>query len=63
MFGIIKTSFGELLVSNLKCLKNQPCKARPTIVNINSDKTSFYSFTVSVNKCIRSCSTVDDLYN
>ena len=77
MLGIIKTifirllsvcaigSFSELLVSNLKfvSLKNQPCKARPTIVNINSDKTSFYSFTVSVNKCSRSCSTVDDLYN
>ena len=50
--------FRDSLVSNLKrpikciSLNNQPCKARPTIVNTNSDKTLFYPFTVSVNKCI-----------
>ena len=34
-------SFGESLVSDLKCvsLNNQPCKARPTLVNINTDET------------------------
>ena len=30
---------------------NQPCQARSTIVNINSDKTIFCPFTISVNKC------------
>ena len=36
-------SFGTSLISNLKCvfLNNQSCKARPTIVNVNSDKTLF----------------------
>ena len=61
-------SFGESLVSNLKrhvkcvSLNNQPCKARPKIVNINSNKTLFYPFTVSVNKCGASCNTADDPY-
>ena len=61
-------SLGELLVDNLKrpikCvfLNNQPCKARPTIVNINSDQTLLYPFTVSVNKRGGSCNTVDNPY-
>lgn len=50
-------SLDEPLSSNLKrlmkcvLLNNQPCKARPIIVNINSDKTHFYIFIDSVNKC------------
>ena len=50
-------SFGESLASNLKrpikcvSLSNKPCKARPTIVKINSDTTLFYPFAVSVNEC------------
>ena len=58
--------FGEPLVSNskgpIKCvsLNNQPCQARPTLVNINSDEILSYSFTVSVNKCGGSCNNIDD---
>ena len=61
-------SFGDLLVSNskgpIKCLilNNRPCKARSTLVNINSDETIFYQFTVTVNKCGGSCNTIDDPY-
>ena len=48
----------------IKCvyLTNRPCQARPTFVNINFDETFFYPFTVSVNKCDRSCNTIDDPY-
>ena len=61
-------SFGESLVSNskgpLKCLtlNNQPCQARPMVVNINSDETLFYPFTANVNKCSGSCNKIDDPY-
>ena len=61
-------SFDEGLVSSLerpvKCvsLNNQPSLTRPIIVNTNSDKTLFYPFTVSVNKCGGSCNTNDDSY-
>ena len=42
---------------------NQPCQARSTIVNINSDdKTIFYPFTISVNKCRGSCNIMRDPY-
>ena len=42
---------------------NQPRKARATFVNVNSDETLFYPFTVCVNNCRGSCNTTDDLYN
>ena len=58
MFGFIRKciellstckieSFRKSLVSNSKgpteFLNNQPCKTRPTLVNINSDETLFFS--------------------
>ena len=48
----------------MKCvsLKNQPCKSRRSIVNINSDKTLFYPLTVGVNKCGGNCKTVVNPY-
>ena len=48
----------------LKCisLNNQACQARPTLVNINFDETLFYPFSNSVNKCGRSCNTIDVPY-
>ena len=58
--------FSRSLPSNyketIKCvsLNNQPCQVRPTLVDIKSNENLFYSFTVSVNKCGESCSTIDD---
>ena len=55
------------MVSNskepIKCasLNNQPCQARLTL-DINSNKTLLYTYTVSFNKCCGSCNTIDDLY-
>ena len=60
-------SFDELLVSNLKkpikclSLKNQPCKAGPTLVNINANETAFYLLIVSFNKYGGSCNKFDHL--
>ena len=46
----------------IKCvsLNNHPRQARKTLVNINSEGTLFYSFTVSVNKSGGSYNTIDD---
>ena len=62
-------SFGSSLASNYRkpikyvSINNWPCQARPTLVNINSDETLFYQFTVSVNICGGSCNTIDDPYS
>ena len=53
-------TLGESLISNsikpTKCvsLKNRPCQARPTLVNVNCDET--------YNKCGGSGNTIDDPY-
>ena len=46
----------------IKCisLTNRPFQGR--LVNINFDKTFFYPFIVSVNKCGGNCNTIDDPY-
>ena len=70
MYWIIKRwqSFGESLACNseepIKCLSldNRPCHARPTLVSINSYEPLWYPFTVSVNKCVGNCNTIDGLY-
>ena len=60
--------FSRSLVSNsqepMKCISftTQPCQGTPTIVNINSDATLFYSFIVTFQKCGRSCNTIDYPY-
>ena len=49
--------FGDSLACSsqgpMKCvpLNNQKCQVRPTLVDINFDKTVFYQFAISVNKC------------
>ena len=61
-------SFGESLSSNsrwpIKCvsLDNQPCQVTSTFIDINSNKTLLYIYTVSINKCGGSCNTINDPY-
>ena len=62
-------SFDESLISNSKgpikyvSLSNHPCQAkRPTLINVNSDKTRFCPFTVSINKCGESCNIINNPY-
>ena len=43
-------------------MKYQECKVRPEIVNINSNKPIFYSFSVKINKCSGNCNNINDLY-
>ena len=57
--------FGNLSnVNSLKCvsMKIQKPKARPEIVDINSNNSVFYPFGIKVNKCNGNCSNINDLY-
>ena len=51
-------------VNSLKCvsLKNQQCKLRPEIFNINSNNSMFYPFSVKINKCSGNCNNINDPY-
>ena len=57
--------FGNLSnVNTLECIsmKNQECKVRPEIININSNNPMFYPFSIKVNKCNGNCNNINDPY-
>ena len=44
-------------------MSNQSCKARPEIVNVNSNNPIFYPFRSKTNKCSGSCNNINDPYS
>ena len=72
MFVFIKKIFyiGSLFLSrlvsttSLSCvsIKNQECKVRPEVININSNEPIFYRFSIKPNKCSGSCNNINDPY-
>ena len=72
MFRFIKKCFfiGSLFLSNLvsatslSCISmnNQACKARPEIVNVNSNNPIFYPFSIKTSKCSGNCNNINDPY-
>ena len=69
MFVFVKKIFyiGSLFLSSLvsttslNCIsmKNQECKLRPDIINVNSNEPIFYSFSIKTNKCSGKCNNVN----
>ena len=43
-------------------MKNQECKIRPEIVNINGNNPIFFPFSVKTNKCSGNCNNINDPY-
>ena len=72
MFRFIKKCFfiGSLFLSNLvsttflSCISmnNQAHKARPQIVNVNSNNTIFYLFSIKTRKCSGNCNNINGPY-
>ena len=55
--------FGNLSsVNSLECIsmKNQECKVRPEIVNINSNNPIFSPFSIKANKSSDNCNSIND---
>ena len=62
---IILSSFTNALSPTpLNCIsmKNQECKIRPEIININSNNPIFYPFSIKINKCSGSCNNIKNPY-
>ena len=57
------TNVNSLNAIPLSCIsmKNQECKTRPQIININSN-TIFYSFSIKINKCSSNCNNINNPY-
>ena len=50
--------------NSLTCISinNQPCKARPEIINISTNSPVFYPFSVKTSKCSGNCNNINDPY-
>ena len=48
----------------LSCIsmKNEKCKSRPEIVNVNSNELVFYSFSIKTSQCSGNCNNINDPY-
>ena len=51
-------------VNSLRCIsiKNQECKTRPQVVNVNSNNPIFYPFSIKTSKCSGSCHNINNPY-
>ena len=62
----IRSLFLSRLVSTtpLSCIsiKNQECKIRPEIININRNSPIFYPFSIKINKCSDNCNNINNAY-
>ena len=54
----------SLNVIPLTCIsiKNQECKVRPEIINVNSNNRMFYPFSIKINKCSGNCNNINNPY-
>ena len=70
IFRFVKKVFflGLTILSNftnaLDCIsmKNQECKTRPEVININSNNPIFYPFSIKINKCSGNCNNINNPY-
>ena len=58
------TVLSSSITGALKCvsMNNQNCKVRPKIVDIDSNSSMFYPFSIKVNKCSGNCNSINDPY-
>ena len=49
-------------VNSLGCISmnNEPCKARPEIINVNNNNPIFYPFSIKTSKCSSNCNNIND---
>ena len=64
MIGLLFLS-NLVSTTSLYCISrnNQTCKARPQIVNVNSNNLIFYPFSIKTSKCSGNCNNINDPYS
>ena len=62
--AIMFFGYNLLSVNSLECvsIKNQECKVRPEIINVNSNEPIFFPFSIKTSKRSGSCNNISDPY-
>ena len=58
--SLFLSSLGSTTSLNCISMKNQDCKARPEIINVNSNEPIFYPFSIKTSKCSGSCNNINN---
>ena len=58
----ILSSFTNAIPLSCISMKNQECKARPQVVNVNSNNPIFYLFSIKTSKCSGNSNNINNLY-
>ena len=58
----ILSNFTNATPLNCISMKNQECKTRPQVININSNNPIFYPFSIKINKCSGNCNNINNPY-
>ena len=56
----ILSSFTNAIPLSCISMKNQECKTRPQVVNVNSNNPIFYPFSIKTSKCSGNCNNIND---
>ena len=43
-------------------MKNQECKTKPQVINVNSNNPTFHPFSIKTSKCSGNCNTIHNPY-
>ena len=60
IFRFVKKLFLVGLTVNCISMKNQECKARPQVINVNSNNPMFYPFSIKTSKCSGNCNNINN---
>ena len=57
-------SWNAITLNALECvsMNNQESKVRSEIINVNTNEPPFYPYSIKINKCSGSCSSINDPY-
>ena len=58
----ISSSFTNAIPLICISMRNQECKTRPQVINVNGDETVFFPFSIETNKCSGSCNNINYPY-
>ena len=57
----ILSNFTNAIPLSCISMKNQECKARPQVVNVNCNNPIFYPFSIRTSKCSGNCNNINSL--
>ena len=60
--SLVGTTSLNAIPLNCISIKNQECKIRPEIINININNPIFYPFSIKINKCSGNCNNINNPY-